>query len=176
MTARKQFHIARVQARLVSFERYQRSTHTLLPLYDWVTDGVFAGFQLAASSKCCWNEQHQILTRILLIYRLQLMIGTKSALYPDTCATAPYPSRRRACTPALTKPLSRKEPEGLQKQLAISDPTHSSTKLLLDHCSWLLGPAHPSSNAPTSCVAAHEISCEDEALLSFTQSLLRRRF
>lgn len=67
------------------------------------------------------------------------------------------------------------EPEELQKQLAISDPTHtSSTKLLLEHCSWLL--TNQSTNAPTSCAAAHQISCEVEALLSFTQSLLRRRF
>jgi hypothetical protein len=138
---------------------------------------VFAGIQSAASSNCCFTEQDQILTKILPIYRLQLMFGTKSALYPDTCSTAPYPCRRRACAPALTRPSSRKEPEELQKQLVISDPTHpSSTKLQLEHCSWLLRPTNPSTIAPTSCAATHEISCEDEALLSFTQSLLRRRF
>jgi hypothetical protein len=136
---------------------------------------VFAGIQSDASSKCCSTEQDLVLTKNLLIYRPQLMIGTKFASYPDTCAAAPYASQRQARAHAVTNPSSRIEPEELQKQLAISDPTHpSSTKLLLEHCSWLL--TNQSTNAPTSCVAAHQISCEVEALLSFTQSLLRRRF
>jgi hypothetical protein len=148
-------------------------------------NGSVSGFQSDTSSRSSWNNSSftSPLSPISLFVpesrRLRwlqpMQLPNKFAAYPKFCSTAPNPlstsnSRARVDLNALCDPSSRKGND-------LEIPPSS----MLQYCFGLLTdqPAIEPTERIESCDAGHCSSDEDRAqlaLLSFSQSLLRRRF